>query len=107
MPRSSERFDEAKNSLLNRYRTSTVGFRQVIPTVRSWERQGLTEDPRARRFEQLQEMTLEDLLAFQRDHIAGRPKLISIVGDLSRVQPEQLEDQGQLRQLTVDELFVE
>jgi predicted Zn-dependent peptidase len=107
MPSSGERFEEARSSLENRYRTSTVGFRQVIGSVRSWERLGLNADPRPARFEQLRSATLEDMLAFQRDNIAGRPKLISIVGDLSRIDVEALAQYGTVTQVQVDDLFVD
>ncbi len=106
MPVSGERFEEAKSSLENRYRTSTVGFRQVSGTVRSWERLGLNGDPRPARFATLQSSTLEDMLAFQRRNIAGKPKLISIVGDLSRIDTDALAAFGSVKQIDVDELFV-
>ncbi len=41
MPASSERFDETVNSLVNRYRTSKLSFREVIGAVRRWEELGL------------------------------------------------------------------
>ncbi len=107
MPVSGERFEESKSALENRYRTSTVGFRQINNTVRSWERLGITDDPRARRFDQLQSSTLEDMLAFQRDHIAGKAKLISIVGDMSRIDEEALAQFGEVTSIDVDELFVQ
>ncbi len=108
MPVSAERFSEAKSSLENRYRTSTVGFRQVIGTVRSWERLGLQgSDPRAVRFAQLQSAELDDMLNFQRQNIAGKPKLISVVGDLDRIGAEALNQFGKVTQLQVDDIFVE
>ena len=108
MPVSAERFNEAKSSLENRYRTSTVGFRQVIGTVRSWERLGLQgSDPRAVRFAQLQSAELDDMLNFQRQNIAGKPKLISVVGDLDRIGAEALNQFGKVTQLQVDDIFVE
>lgn len=107
MPSSGDRFQEAKSSMENRYRTSTVGFRQVIGTVRSWERLGLQGDPREARFAQLQSATLEDMLSFQRQHVAGKPKLISIVGDMSRIDTAALEEFGTVTELQVDDLFVE
>jgi hypothetical protein len=84
-----------------------VGFRQIIGTVRSWERLGLDGDPRPERFDQLRNSTLEDMLAFQRDNIAGKPKLISIVGDLSRIDVTALAQFGTVTELQVDDLFVE
>ncbi len=106
MPVSGERFEVAKNSLLNRYRTSTIGFRQINGTVRSWERLGISGDPRASRFAQLQSSTLEDMLAFQRRNIAGKPKLISIVGDMSRIDADALAELGSVTELQVEQIFV-
>ncbi len=108
MPVSADRFNEAKSSLENRYRTSTVGFRQVIGSVRSWERLGLQgSDPRAARFAQLQSAELDDMLNFQRQNIAGKPKLISVVGDLDRIGADALNQFGKVTQLQVDDIFVE
>ena len=59
------------------------------------------------RFDQLRSATLEDMLAFQRDNIAGRPKLISIVGDLSRIDVDALAQYGTVTQVQVDDLFVD
>ena len=107
MPASTERFDESVNSLLNRYRTSKVSFRQVIGAVRGWERLGIEGDPRRRRFQELQSASMDDLLNFQRQHVKDRPKLISIVGDLSILDTEELEQFGTVQQLQVDDLFVD
>lgn len=107
MPASTNRFDEAKSALENRYRTSTVGFRQVLGSVRSWERLGLEGDPRPARFAQLQDIALDDLLSFQRNNIAGKPKLISIVGDLSLMDTEALNSYGRVQEIQIDDIFVE
>ncbi|MEX0618608.1 MAG: insulinase family protein [Pseudohongiellaceae bacterium] len=108
LPVSNERFNEAKNAQINRYRTSTVGFREVISAVRSWERLGFEgADPRRRRFEELQSLTLEDMLQFHQEHVAGRAKLISVVGNLSVIDAEQLAQHGQIRQIEVDDIFVD
>ena len=107
MPRSSERFEESVNSLLNRYRTAKLNFREVIGAVRSWERLGFETDPRRERFQQLQDASLEELLAFQQEHVQNRPKLISIVGDLSIIDANELEQFGTVEEVQVDQLFEE
>ena len=106
MPVSAERYNESVNSLLNRYRTSKISFREVISAVRSWERLGLTSDPRRERFQALQNATLEDLLAFQRDHVKGHAKLISVLGDLSIIDVDDLAQFGTVKEVDVSELFV-
>tara|TARA_R110002072_G_scaffold142853_1_gene288474 strand:+ start:37897 stop:40881 length:2985 start_codon:yes stop_codon:yes gene_type:complete len=107
IPQSSERFADAWGSQVNLYRTSSISARQIPGTVRSWEQLGLPGDPRPDRFARLQSATLEDVLQFQQRQVAGRPKLISIVGDTSRIDLEALAELGTVRQLTVDDVFVE
>ena len=106
MPSSSERFDESVNSMLNRYRTSKLNFREVIGAVRTWERQGQEGDPRRANYQKLQETQLEDLLQFQQQHVKDRAKLISIVGDLSIIDTAELEQFGTVQEVEVDDLFV-
>lgn len=107
MPASADRFADAYGSLVNRYRSGTVGFRAIPGTVRGWQLLGLDGDPRPQRFAQLQNASLEDLMQFQREHIAGKPKLISIVGDTSRMDMSALSSMGTVRELSVDDVFVE
>ncbi|ALO45579.1 M16 family metallopeptidase [Pseudohongiella spirulinae] len=107
MPQSAERFNDALGSQINLYRTSTASARQIPGMVRSWERLGMSGDPRPQRFEQLQQMSFEDVLQFQRNRVADRPKLISIVGDTSRMDIESLEQLGTVRELRVDDVFVD
>ena len=106
MPSSSERFEESVNSMLNRYRTSKLNFREVIGAVRTWERQGLEGDPRRDNYRKLQRTELDDLLEFQTEHVKDRAKLISIVGDLSIIDADELEQFGSVQQLQVEDLFV-
>lgn len=107
MPESDERFDRAIESLVNRYRTSKVSFRQVIGAVRGWERLGIEGDPRRERYQELQTATIDDLLGFQQEHVKDRPKLISIVGDLSIINQQELEQFGTVKQIQIDDLFVD
>lgn len=107
MPESNERFETVVESLLNRYRTSKISFREVIGAVRGWERLGLEGDPRRDSFEKLQTATINDLLSFQQEHVKDRPKLISIVGDLSILNTEELEQFGTVKEIQVDDLFVD
>jgi predicted Zn-dependent peptidase len=107
MPQSSERFETSVESLMNRYRTSKISFREVIGAVRSWERLGIDGDPRRDRYQELQTASLDDLLSFQQEHVKDRPKLISIVGDLSIIDEEELEQFGTVKEIQIDDLFVD
>jgi predicted Zn-dependent peptidase len=106
MPQSDERFETSVESLMNRYRTSKISFRQVIGAVRGWERLGIQGDPRRESYQKLQTASMDDLLSFQQEHVKDRPKLISIVGDLSILDEEELEQFGTVKEIQVDDLFV-
>ncbi len=108
LPVSSERFEETRESILNRYRTSKMSFRRVIGAVRGWELLGLEgDDPRRESYQRLQTLETVDLLNFHEQHIKGRPKLISIVGDISAIGTEELGQYGRVQQIQVEDLFVE
>ena len=105
LPKSDERFAAAKRSLENQYRTSRLGFRQVLPAVRKWERQEVPVDPRAWRFEQIRGASMEKVLEFHREHVGGRAKLVSIVGDREKVGLEGLTASGKVTEMRVEDLF--
>ena len=48
---------------------------------------------------------LDAILAFYREHIQGRPQLISITGDKSKMDLEALAAEGEIIELTLEDLF--
>ncbi len=102
----AERFEEAVNSIANRYRTSKIGFRGVISAVRGWERLGFEKDPRKESFEMVQAAEIASMMDFHATHIKGKPKLISIVGDKRKIDMEALGKFGKITEVTLDDIFV-
>jgi predicted Zn-dependent peptidase len=107
LPESPERMEEAIRSMDNQYRTSKLGFREVIGAVRSWEKRGLGPDPRKEHFEALQHAGLDTVTSFHRERVKGRPKLISIVGDQNRIDMRALEEFGKVVEVSESDLFVD
>jgi len=107
LPESQERFAENVNAMTNRYRTSKIGFRSVIGAVRGWEKLGLDDDPRKKLFENLETASIEEMFEFQKSHLKGKPKLISIVGDKNKIDMEALAKFGKITEVTIDQIFVD
>lgn len=105
LPESEERFAITREALLNRYRTSKIDFRGVIGAVRSWEDLGLAGDPREARYEAIQASNLTNVLAFHGSVIKGQPKLISVVGDETKIDLEALGKVAPIRKVTLEEIF--
>jgi predicted Zn-dependent peptidase len=107
LPESLERFEEAQVSLINQYRTTKTGFRQVIGAVRAWERLDLPIDPRQNRYAALKDAEYDLITAFHSAEIAGQPKLISIVGAKERIDMDRLSAIGNIVEVDVGDIFVE
>lgn len=105
MPTSEERFAAAREALISQYRTSRLGFRQILGTVRQWERQGLPVDPRAGRFARVQETGLDQMLQFYREQVQNRPRLISIVGDKRKMDLGIIGKAGAITEVGLPQLF--
>jgi predicted Zn-dependent peptidase len=105
LPASPERFQASHEAILTRYRTGKIGFREMLGAVRSWERLEVPIDPRKARFEKVQRAGLDLVLQFHREHLKGKPKLISIVGDQSKIDLERLRKSGAITELELKDLF--
>ena len=107
LPVSPERFDEARQSRLNRYRTAKIGFRDITDAVRAWERLEVPIDPRKWRFEQIQKSNIDMMLQFHQAHLQNRPKIISIVGDQNKMDMEALTKVGKVIEIGLEQIFVD
>jgi predicted Zn-dependent peptidase len=105
LPVSPERFAESHDSIISRYRTGKIGFRDLLGAVRSWERLEVPIDPRKERFAKIQKAGLDDVLKFDREHLQGRPKLISIVGDKTKIDPDKIKRIGPVTELELKDIF--
>jgi len=105
LPESPERFAQAQDAMTNQYRTSRLGFRRVLGAVRTWEQQELIGDPREWRYEKIQQSELSNVLEFHREHVQGRPRMISVVGDKSKMDITELGKHGRIVEISLEDIF--
>ena len=106
LPKSEDRFKETLDGVLNSYRSSKLGFREVLGAVRSWERLEVPVDPRQARYDKIQKGSLDQVLEFHQANLKARPKLISIVGDKKKIDLERLGKQAKVAEVTLKDIFV-
>ena len=104
IPKSEERYQAAHRAKLNDYRTAKLGFRDVLGSVQTWELQGIPVDPRKQRYERVQKLTLDDVLDFHKKHISGKLKLISVLGDSTKIDLEKLRAMAPVRSVTPEQI---
>ena len=105
MPQSEQAFQNAKNALLSRLRTERTTRVGVLWSYINALDHGLVEDPHKQVFEQIQNLTLQDLVQFQEQYIKGRKYINSLVADPKLVDLNIFRQAGKVKNVSVDEAF--
>lgn len=104
-PRSEGGFEVARNSLMNKLESERVTKTSILFSYEAARRLGLDHDVRKDVYEEIQNMTIEDVERFQKQYVKGRKFNIALVGDRGKLNFKALLKYGELRELTLDELF--
>ena len=105
MPVSEKAFNIAKESLIGRLRTERITRVGVLNYYLGQEELGLSEDTRKQLYEAVQNMTLEDVVAYQQANIKDRKYITCILGRESDLDMKSLEKWGKIIRLTQKDIF--
>lgn len=105
MPLSEPAFENAKHALLNRLRTQRTVRADVLWSYLDAQDVELTEDPNKQIFEQVQQLTLQDLVDFQQKYFKGLKYSHAVLGDPKLLVLKTFEEEGKVVRLTVDDIF--
>lgn len=105
MPEREDRTDLVRASLVRSQETESPSFRDLQDQIDLWTFTGEHEDPRKRALVAYRTLDFEDIAAFYRSHLAGRPVAIMVVGDPRRVKPRRLRKYGKLVRLRKRQLY--
>lgn len=108
MPLSPQRFAQSRDTILTDFAFNRTRFREVPGLVLTWIRKEIKPDPREAVYKNILALdSIDCLSAFHKEHIAGRAKLMSIVGDPQRMDVEALAAFGKMRTLEADDIFAD
>ncbi len=105
MPESPEAFEVAKTAVLNNLRTNRTTGISVLYDYLNLKDLGLTEDRDKAVFEKIQNMTLEDVKAFQQKWIKDRKYVYGLLGRESDFDMDFVRSLGPVTELTLEEIF--
>lgn len=105
LPASETAFPLAKDALLKRLQTERTWGDAVLGYVLNARRLGLDHDISADIYNQVQTMTLADLEAFAREHVAGRTYKYIILGHEPDLDTDKLQSLGPVHCLSLEEIF--
>ncbi len=105
IPQSETAFALAKESLMKKLASRRVVRTGVLNSYLSAQRLGLDYDINSVVFNALPGLTLDDIVKFEQQNMAGKPYRYLILGDEKELDIEALEKIGPIHRLTLEEIF--
>ena len=105
MPRSEAAFKLAKDAMIARLRTDRVIKDNVLWNYIDAQDMGETVDSRIKLYNDVQQMTLDDVMDFQQKWVKGRTYYYAILGNKADLDMEALKKLGPVTELTTEEIF--
>ena len=105
MPMSETAFDVCKQGLITQLRTDRIIRDNILTAYLNAKDFGLDFDPRMKIYEQVNNLTLNDVLEFQKSHVKGLKYRSGFAGDPSGLDQQELEKLGAVHTLTPADVF--
>ena len=105
MPESEAAFKLAKEGMIARLRTERITKESVIWAYIGDQEMGLDVDTRAQLYDEIQKMTLKDVVDFQQKWVKDRTYYYAILGDKNELDMNALKKLGTVIELTTEDIF--
>lgn len=104
-PRSEGGLEVAKNSILNQIDSERIRRASILFNYESARRRGLDYDIRKDIYEQVHQVTLDDVAKFQEEYLKNRKYNIVLIGSRDKINFPELAKYGKVQELSLDEIF--
>jgi len=105
MPRSDVQFAGARDAAMKKIETERITKSSVFWSYQRALKMGVNYDRRENIYNELQDMDFDDMQAFFDNHIKGRKFTFLVIGKKSEVNFDVLAELGEVRELTLDQLY--
>ena len=100
-----EKFETAKLSLVKQYEAEHISFRDIPQQVYQWSLEGFEEDPRPNFTSMTVHFRSNNIADFFNKYIGNRPLIITIAGNLNRINKKQLDKFGKVTILNYKDIL--
>ena len=106
LPLSQPAFDNAKTSLLKQIEQRRYVRMAPITYFVRYRDLGWDHDYNEDIYREVQNLTLDDVIAFQKEHVADRTYRYLILGNEKELDMNFLQSRGAIKRLTLEDIFV-
>ena len=105
MPESQGDFEVAKEAILSKIESERITKSNVIWNYVNAQDKGLDNDVRKNIYDKVQSMNFNDLIAFHEKYIKDKKYVTVLVGSRDKIDFNDLANYGEVRELSLVELF--
>ncbi|MCF6346695.1 MAG: insulinase family protein [Flavobacteriaceae bacterium] len=105
MPKAEKQFQAAKESVLKKIAAERITKSNIFWTYESLKNRGIDNDNREEIYNEVQNITLDDLSNFFNENIKGSNYTTLVIGNKKDLKVEALKKLGKITELDVDYLF--
>jgi len=105
LPSNAESFEQAKQSILSGLEAERIIKGNVFFSYLEAKDLGINYDYRSMLYNRIQKMSFEDVKKFHEANIKGKKWAISVVGSKDKIKESDLKKYGELKVLTLEEIF--
>jgi predicted Zn-dependent peptidase len=105
VPKAQTNFENARKSLMKDIETDRITKDAIILSYLNAQRKGLTSDIRKENYAQYASLSLDDVYKYHHEKFSKQPYTYAIVASNKRVKEEDLKKYGEVKYVTLEELF--
>ncbi|UKJ06757.1 M16 family metallopeptidase [Solitalea lacus] len=105
LPQVNKNFEAAKLSEKKDIETQRITQDGVIFSYLAAQKKGLNYDPRKKEYEALDKINLEDIIKFHQQELANKSYTYCVVASDKKIKMDDLKKVGDLKTLTLEEIF--
>jgi predicted Zn-dependent peptidase len=105
MPETDQLFDAAKQGIKQDIATGRITKDDIVFNYLSAQRLGLDYDIRKQEYDALDKLSFESIRKFHDQNLKGVPYTYCILGSEKKITPEELAKYGEVKTLTLEEIF--
>ena len=105
LPKRDGSFSDAQKSMVKDIETERIAQENIIFTYLADKKKGIDYDLRKDIYAQLKTLTFEDIKKLHTDALVNKPFTYCIVASDKKIKMEDLKKYGEVKKLTLDQLF--
>lgn len=105
MPELTKNLELAKNQVKKDIQTERITQDGIIYNYLNAKNLGLSDDIRKKMYETVDKITMADVKKFHQNYFSGKPYTYAIVASEKRVSMDDMKKLGEVKKLTLEEIF--